>query len=164
MPRYVALIPAAGAGSRFGNERPKQYMELLGKPMLAHSIEVLARHPRISAISVVISPQDRWFQQFDWHTTGVKLQFHRVGGATRADSVLRGLNALDGSVSQDDWVLVHDAARPCLSMALLDRLIEEVADDAIGGLLAVRVADTLKQADDSNRVSATRDREGMWGA
>jgi len=164
MPRYVALIPAAGAGSRFGNGRPKQYMELLGKPMLAHSIEVLSRHPRISAVSVVISPRDSWFQQFDWHVSGVKLQFHRVGGPTRAESVLRGLNALDGDVDADDWVLVHDAARPCLSVELIDRLIEEVGDDAIGGLLAVRVADTLKLADESHRVTATRSREGLWSA
>ena len=132
--------------------------------MLAHSIEVLAGHPRISAVSVVISSGDRWFQQFDWNVSGVKLQFHRVGGATRAQSVSSGLNALGEDVDPDDWVLVHDAARPCLSTELLDRLIEGVGDDAIGGLLAVRVADTLKIADESNRVSATRPREGLWGA
>lgn len=164
MPRYVALIPAAGAGSRFGNERPKQYMDLLGKPMLAHSIETLSQHPRISAVSVVIAPGDSWFQQFDWNASGVKLQFHRVGGSSRAESVLRGLKALGEDVGEDDWVLVHDAARPCLSTELIDRLIEEVGDDAIGGLLAVRVADTLKAADESNRVSATRSRHGMWSA
>jgi len=164
MPRYVALIPAAGAGSRFGNERPKQYMDLLGKPMLAHSIETLSQHPRISAVSVVIAPGDSWFQQFDWNAGGVKLQFHRVGGPSRAESVLRGLKALGEDVGEDDWVLVHDAARPCLSIELIDRLIDEVGDDAIGGLLAVRVADTLKTADDGNRVRATRSRDGMWSA
>ena len=164
MPRYVALIPAAGAGSRFGDERPKQYMDLLGKPMLAHSIETLARHPRISAVSVVIAPGDSWFQQFDWNAGGVKLQFHRVGGSSRAESVLRGLKALGEDVGEDDWVLVHDAARPCLSIELIDRLIEEVGNDAIGGLLAVRVADTLKTADDSNRVRATRSRDSTWSA
>jgi len=164
MSRYVALIPAAGSGSRFGNECPKQYMDLLGKPMLAHSIEVLARHPRISAVAVVISSNDTWFQHFDWNVSGVKLQFHRVGGKTRAQSVGSGLKALSEDVGPDDWVLVHDAARPCLSIELLDRLIEGVGDDAIGGLLAVRIADTLKAADESNRVSATRSREGLWGA
>jgi 2-C-methyl-D-erythritol 4-phosphate cytidylyltransferase len=164
MPRYVALIPAAGAGSRFGYERPKQYMDLLGKPMLAHSIETLSRHPRISAVSVVIAPGDSWFQQFDWDAGGVKLQFHRVGGSSRAESVLRGLRALGDDVDEDDWVLVHDAARPCLSIELIDRLIGEVGDDAIGGLLAVQVADTLKAADESNRVSATRSRHRMWSA
>lgn len=164
MPRYVALIPAAGSGSRFGNDHPKQYMDLLGKPMLAHSIEVLARHPLISAVSVVIASQDTWFQQFDWNFSGVKLQFHRVGGTTRAQSVVSGLRALGADVGPDDWVLVHDAARPCLSAQLLDRLIEEVGDDAIGGLLAVRVADTLKAADESNRVSRTQSREGLWCA
>jgi len=164
MTRYVALIPAAGAGSRFGNDRPKQYTDMLGKPMLAHSIAVLARHPRISAVSVVISSNDTWFQQFDWDVSGVKLQFHRVGGTTRAQSVRSGLQALNGDIGPDDWVLVHDAARPCLSIELLDRLIEGVGDDAIGGLLAVRIADTLKSADEGNRVSATRSREGLWGA
>ncbi len=164
MPRYVALIPAAGSGSRFGNGRPKQYLDLLGKPMLAYSIEALARHAQISAVSVVIAPDDRWFQQFDWDGAGVKLQFLRVGGATRAQSVKSGLQALGDDVDADDWVLVHDAARPCLSMELLDRLIDGVGDDAIGGLLAVRVADTLKLADEGNRVSSTRSREGLWGA
>ncbi|UCD68458.1 MAG: 2-C-methyl-D-erythritol 4-phosphate cytidylyltransferase [Betaproteobacteria bacterium] len=164
MPRYVALIPAAGTGSRFGNGRPKQYLDLLGKPMLAYSVEALARHPRISTVMVVISPDDTWFQQFDWDVSGVKLQFHRVGGATRAQSVRNGLEALDDEVGADDWVLVHDAARPCLATELLDRLIEGVGDDAIGGLLAVRIADTLKSADESNRVASTQSREGLWGA
>ncbi len=164
MTRYVALVPAAGTGTRFGNGRPKQYVDLLGKPMLAHSVEMLGRHPRISAVAVVISADDTWFQRFDWEVSGAKLQFHRVGGQTRAQSVRNGLLALDGDVGSDDWVLVHDAARPCLSVELLDRLIDGVGDDAIGGLLAVRIADTLKSVDDSNRVNGTRSREGLWGA
>ena len=164
MPRYVALIPAAGTGSRFGNGRPKQYLDLLGKPMLAYSVETLARHPKISEVSVVISPDDTWFQQFDWDVSGVKLQFHRVGGTSRVQSVIRGLQTLGEDIGADDWVLVHDAARPCLSMELLDCLIDGVGDDAIGGLLAVRIADTLKSADEGNRVSGTRSREGLWGA
>lgn len=164
MTRYVALIPAAGTGSRFGNGRPKQYLDLLGKPMLAHSIEVLASHPRISSVSVVIAPSDTWFQKFDWDGSTVKLQFLRVGGATRAQSVANGLRALGDDVGEDDWVLVHDAARPCISRELLDWLIDGVGDDAIGGLLAVRVADTLKLADQGNRVTATRSRDGLWGA
>jgi 2-C-methyl-D-erythritol 4-phosphate cytidylyltransferase len=164
MTRYVALVPAAGAGSRFGSERPKQYTDLLGKPMLAHSVEVLARHPRISAVAVVVAGADQWFQQFDWDVSTAKLQFHCVGGATRAESVRNGLAALDRDIGTDDWVLVHDAARPCLSTQLLDRLIEGIGEDAIGGLLAVRVADTLKTADSSNRVGGTRPRDGLWGA
>ena len=156
MTRYVALVPAAGTGSRFGKDRPKQYIDMLGKPMLAHSVEVLGRHPRVSAVAVVISADDTWFQRFDWEVSGAKLQFHRVGGETRAQSVRNGLLALDGDIGADDWVLVHDAARPCLSIELLDRLIDGVGDDAIGGLLAARIADTLKSADDSNRVSGTR--------
>ncbi len=164
MTRYVALVPAAGTGSRFGDGRPKQYVDMLGKPMLAHSVAVLTRHPRISAVAVVISADDTWFQRFDWEVSGAKLQFHRVGGETRAQSVRNGLLALDGDIGSDDWVLVHDAARPCLSVELVDHLIDGVGDDAIGGLLAVRIADTLKSADDSNRVIGTRSREGLWGA
>jgi len=164
MTRYVALVPAAGAGSRFGNDRPKQYTDMLGKPMLAHSIEVLARHPRVFAVAVVISSSDTWFQQFDWDVSAAKLRFHRVGGASRAESVRNGLLALGQDVGTDDWVLVHDAARPCLSAGLLDRLIDGVGDDAIGGLLAVRIADTLKLADSNNRVDGTRPREGLWAA
>ncbi len=164
MPRYVALIPAAGTGSRFGNGRPKQYLDLLGKPMLAYSVETLARHPKISEVSVVISPDDTWFQKFDWDVSGVKLQFHRVGGTTRVQSVRSGLQTLGEDIGPDDWVLVHDAARPCLSIELLDRLIDGVGDDAIGGVLAVRIADTLKSADEDNRVRRTQSREGLWGA
>ena len=164
MTRYVALVPAAGVGSRFGSESPKQYIPILGKPMLAHSVEALACHPRVDAVVVVLAPGDKWFQQFDWDVSDAKLQFHCVGGATRAESVRNGLLALEQDIGPDDWVLVHDAARPCLSKQLIDRLIGTIDDDAVGGLLAVRVSDTLKQADGGNRVGRTRARDGLWAA
>jgi len=164
MTRCVALIPAAGTGSRVGHERPKQYMSLLGKPMLAYSIAVLANHPRIAAVFVVISSEDNLFQSFDWNVSEVKMQVLRVGGATRSQSVANGLRALGEDVGADDWVLVHDAARPCLSGEMLDRLIDGVGGDEVGGLLATRIADTIKSADAENRVSETRPRDRLWGA
>lgn len=164
MTRCVALIPAAGTGSRVGNERPKQYMSLLGKPMLAYSIAVLANHPRIADVFVVISSEDNLFQSFDWNLSEAKMQVLRVGGATRSQSVANGLRALGEDVGTDDWVLVHDAARPCLSGEMLDRLIDGVGGDEVGGLLATRIADTIKSADADNRVSETRPRDGLWGA
>lgn len=132
--------------------------------MLSYSVEVLLNHPRISAVFVVISPEDNWFQRFDWSSFGTDLTIVRVGGATRAQSVANGLRAMGDAVGPDDWVLVHDAARPCLSSELLDRLIDRVGEDDVGGLLACRVADTLKSADTHDRVSETRPRDGLWRA
>ena len=164
MTRCVALIPAAGTGSRVGDGCPKQYMTLLGKPMLAYSIDILANHPRIAAVYVVISSEDSLFQSFEWDVSGAELPVLRVGGATRAQSVTNGLRAMGDAVGPDDWVLVHDAARPCLSSELLGRLIDGVGDDDVGGLLACRIADTVKSADAHDRVKETRPRDGLWGA
>ncbi len=164
MMRCVALIPAAGTGSRVGDECPKQYLTLLGKPMLAYSIEVLINHPRIATVFVVVAPEDSWFERFNWSEFGSELQVVRVGGATRSKSVTRGLKAMGDAVSPDDWVLVHDAARPCLSNTLLDRLIAGIGEDDVGGLLACRIADTIKSADTHHRVIETRSRHGLWGA
>ncbi len=164
MPRCVALIPAAGAGSRMGEDRPKQYLRLLGRPLLAWAIEALAAHPRIDAIHLVLAPQDRWFDRFQWSAGTKRLTAARVGGETRAQSVINGLEAIAPEVDSDDWVLVHDAARPCLSAPLLDRLIAAVADDPVGGLLATRVADTLKRGDSDSRVVSTEPRNGLWQA
>ncbi len=164
MTRYIALIPAAGMGSRIGDKCPKQYLSLLGQPMLAYSIDVLARHPRVSMIFVVLAPEDNWFAGFDWKISGAELKFLRIGGATRSLSVARGLEAMGDEVGSNDWVLVHDAARPCLSTGLLNRLIDGVGDDDVGGLLAIPIADTIKAVDGRNRVIETRQRDGLWGA
>lgn len=164
MPRCVALIPAAGTGSRMGDGRPKQYLPLLGRPLLAWPIETLAAHPKIDAIYVVLARQDTWFERFEWPVGGKRLSAARVGGETRAQSVVGGLDAIAPEVDVEDWVLVHDAARPCLSAALLERLIASVIDDAVGGLLAIRVADTLKRGDADSRAVATEARDGLWRA
>jgi 2-C-methyl-D-erythritol 4-phosphate cytidylyltransferase len=164
MSRCVALIPAAGTGSRFGFDRPKQYLPLAQEPMLAWAIRCLALHPAIERVFVVLAAADSWFDRFDWSSAAPALGVKRVGGQTRAHSVLNGLNALEGEVGADEWVLVHDAARPCLSNDLLDRLIAAVRDDPVGGLLAMRVADTLKRGDSQSRIVSTELRDGLWQA
>jgi 2-C-methyl-D-erythritol 4-phosphate cytidylyltransferase len=113
-------------------------------------------------VVVVIAPHDTWWDSYDWSAFTGRVQVLRCGGETRADTVLNGLKAM--SVDDDDWVLVHDAARPCITPALIDRLLAELADDAVGGLLAVPVADTLKRAAAGNRVAATEARDALWQA
>ncbi|MCL6263768.1 2-C-methyl-D-erythritol 4-phosphate cytidylyltransferase [Craterilacuibacter sp. RT1T] len=158
MSAYIALVPAAGSGSRFGAPSPKQYLQLLGKPLMWHTLSVLAAVPAMTRVVVVISPEDDWFDSFDWDIP--KLEVLRVGGSSRAASVHNGLAAL--AAAGEDWVLVHDAARCCLTVAMVERLIARVADDEIGGLLALPVADTVKRATADGHVSKTIPREGLW--
>jgi 2-C-methyl-D-erythritol 4-phosphate cytidylyltransferase len=164
MPRYYAIVPAAGSGSRFGGEKPKQYLDLLGRPLIYHTLAALTACPDIERVWVVLAPDDPWWPQYDWSGLGAKLETVRCGGATRAESVTNGLQAAAMVAVEDDWILVHDAARPCLSAAMLDSLISELADDPVGGILAVPVADTLKRADAGQRVAATEPRDGLWQA
>ena len=164
MPRYFAIVPAAGTGARFGADRPKQYLDLLGRPLIYHTLAALTAHPAIERVWVVLSPDDSEWARHDWLPLGPKLETVRCGGATRAESVHNGLRAASMAASDDDWILVHDAARPCLSQASLDRLIAELTPDPVGGILAVPVADTLKRADAAGRVAATEPRDGLWQA
>ena len=162
MSRFVALVPAAGSGSRMGGELPKQYLPLSGRPLIEHTVRALAAHPRIDKVYVVLSPEDGW-----WEGQGIaheKLVVLRCGGAARAQSVANGLKAIANEIAADDWVLVHDAARPCLRAEHLDRMLAELAEDAVGGILAVPVADTLKRAEAGQRIAATVPREGLWQA
>ena len=161
MPRFHALIPAAGSGSRMGQALPKQYLDLLGQPLLWHTLQVFERHPEIASIHVVVAPDDTAWTRHDWSGCH-KLRLHRAGGSTRAQSVLAGLRVMD--VAEDDWVLVHDAARPCLSLTALNRLMTTLRDDAVGGILAIPVADTLKRAGEGGRIAATVARTGLWAA
>ncbi len=160
MRKNYVLIPAAGSGSRMGSELPKQYLPLIDKPLIHHTLSVFVAHPAITSIFVVLSPDDVHWTDVD----SDKVTVLRCGGATRAESVLNGLQAMAGLVDAQDWVLVHDAARPCLTSELLDRLLLELSDDAVGGLLAVPVADTLKRAGPGRRVDHTEPREGLWRA
>ena len=164
MPRHFAIVPAAGSGTRFGAEKPKQYLDLLGRPLIYHTLKVLTASPDIERVWVVLSPDDREWGQHDWSELGPKLETLRCGGATRAESVSNGLQAAAMVAGDDDWVLVHDAARPCLSLAMLDALFAELAEDPVGGILAVPVADTIKRADSDQRVAATEPRDGLWQA
>ncbi len=162
MSRFIALVPAAGSGSRMGSELPKQYLPLSGRPLIEHTLRALAAHPRIDRVFVVLSPEDGW-----WEGQGIrheKLAVLRCGGAVRADSVKNGLKAIASEIATDDWVLVHDAARPCLRPEHVDRMLAELADDEVGGILAVPVADTLKRAEAGQRIAETVPREGLWQA
>jgi 2-C-methyl-D-erythritol 4-phosphate cytidylyltransferase len=166
MPNFYALIPAAGSGSRMQDQLPKQYLPLAGKPMIFHTLHTLCNSPRLSGVFVVLARDDTEWQKHDWSSFSDKLISLRCGGATRAQSVLNGLKAVrDGSpVDDEDWVLVHDAARPCLTRVQLDRLLDELRDDAVGGLLAIPVADTLKRDNGTGHVGRTESRENLWQA
>ncbi len=160
--KVFGLIPAAGSGSRMGADVPKQYLSLLGRPMIAHSIAAMLSDERVARVAVVLAPDDSVWDQHDWQMFGQRLQVLRCGGETRADSVANGLAAMD--IVDMDWVLVHDAARPCLDHSSLASLIDTLMDDPVGGILAVPVADTLKRADICGRISQTVDRAGLWQA
>ena len=159
--RCFALVPAAGSGSRAGQALPKQYVELAGRPLLAHTLEALAAVPELALTLVVIAPEDRHFEAL------FPAQPHaRCGGATRAESVRAGLDALRAQGAGDeDWVLVHDAARCLLRASWVRTLIETCREDAVGGLLALPMADTLKLAPlVDQRSLGTLPRHGVWAA
>ena len=164
MSRHFALVPAAGSGSRMGDALPKQYLSLAGRPLIFHTLSVLCAHPGIEAVFVVLAVEDGHWKRHDWAALGPKLQPLFCGGRTRADSVLNGLKAISRTAGPEDWILVHDAARPCLAPHHLDGLLREVAEDEVGGILAVPVADTLKRADAGQRIAATVPRERLWQA
>ena len=162
MNRAHALIPAAGSGARLGAGLPKQYVEIAGRPLLYHALRVLALHPRIEQVFVVLTQGDDRFQRFDWSEFGARVKPLYCGGETRAASVFNGLLATRDVIAAADWVLVHDAARPCLGREEIDRLFGELDEDDTGGLLAVPAADTLKRANRESRVAATEPRENLW--
>ena len=160
-PRLFALVPCAGVGERSGAQGPKQYALLAGRPLVAHTLAALGAVRRLATMLVVLSPGDTQFEQ---QVPGFGGWVARVGGAMRADSVANGLNVLaERGAAAHDWVLVHDAARCLLRAAWVDALIDACIDDAVGGLLALPVADTLK-AEREGRVTATIDRRALWQA
>ncbi|MFV0276063.1 MAG: 2-C-methyl-D-erythritol 4-phosphate cytidylyltransferase [Parahaliea sp.] len=157
-----AVVPAAGIGRRMGSDCPKQYLPLAGATVLEHSLRALLRLDRLVRVAVALHPDDTRASALGL------LQDPRVlclaGGAERADSVLAGLKGLQEFAYEDDWVLVHDAARPCLRLADLEALVERVLDTQEGGILAQPVVDTLKFAGASGRVECTVDRQHCWRA
>ncbi|MCA1925866.1 MAG: 2-C-methyl-D-erythritol 4-phosphate cytidylyltransferase [Thiobacillus sp.] len=166
--KHYALIPAAGSGTRMGGMIEKQYLDLNGVPMIAHAMMVLARQPRVERIFVVLSPADKRWNNFEWQGWEDRIEVLRCGGRTRAETVLNGLDAIAGICAPDDWVLVHDAARPCMPDDMLAKLLDEIASDPVGGLLAMPVADTLKRAvagtSGGARAETTVPRAGLWQA
>ncbi len=162
MVKAYALLPAAGSGSRMGVTLPKQYLEIAGQPLLYHAVAAMARHPRIEQAFVVLAPGDTRFPAGGWRELRAKVTPLYCGGATRAASVFNGLLAARDAIAGSDWVLVHDAARPCLGREELDRLFGEIESEETGGLLAVPVADTLKRANRDARVAGTEPRDNLW--
>ena len=162
--RFFGLVPAAGAGERMGQATPKQYLSLLGRPMLYHSVNALLASDRIDIVFVVLAPADQEFKRHPWGEFGERVAPLYCGGATRHDSVLNGLVAASSMVEPDDWILVHDAARPCLAQRELQRMLDALAMDEVGGILGVPLADTLKRADFAGRIQATEAREHLWQA
>ena len=159
--RVHALVPAAGSSQRFGPDIPKQYHLLGGRPVLSHSIGALRGHPRIVAVHVVLAPGD---PHFDPLVAADFPDIDRVeGGASRAGSVLNGLRHIEDKDPECDWVLVHDAARPCLSRSALDRLLNQALSCADGGILAIPLVDTIKRGE-QGRIRTTVDRRDLWAA
>jgi 2-C-methyl-D-erythritol 4-phosphate cytidylyltransferase len=164
MPRVFAIVPAAGQGTRIGDPVPKQYIPLAGKPMVFHSLAALARVSRIQRIFVVLAAADRPWERHVWSALGACVEPRREGGPHRAQSVVNALAAIEPGVAKDVWILVHDAARPCIRTELVAQFLDELGDDPVGGLLAMPLADTLKSAAEDQRVAATIPRLNLWRA
>lgn len=162
--RRVALLPAAGSGSRMGGSLPKQYLDLAGEPIIMHTVRRFIENADIDCVAVVLSADDRYFDAHDWRFAGSRLRVLRCGGDSRAESVRNGLRALAGEFDGQDWVLVHDAARPCLGARLLVDMMIELEDDEVGGILAIPVADTLKRTTDGAHIAETVPRDMLWQA
>lgn len=160
-PAFWAVIPAAGIGSRMRADRPKQYLDLAGRSILERTLDCFLGHPRLKGLVVCLAADDPW-----WPTlpSAVNELIQRAeGGRERADSVLNGLLRLtELGATSDDWVLVHDAARPNLARSDLDHLLDELAGDPVGGLLGVPARDTLKRVGADGRVVETIDRSVVW--
>lgn len=167
---HYALIPAAGAGTRLRGETPKQYLPLAGRPMLWHAVRSICEAP-VENVFVVLAPEDKQFERFDWSAFAGRLEPLYCGGETRRETVYNGMVAAMAAVDADDWLLVHDAARPCLPKQDLANLIRELGNDRVGGILALPVAETVKRvARDETltdeapclRIAGTEDRNQLW--
>lgn len=159
---YWAVVAAAGVGRRMGSDIPKQYLLLNGRRVIEHTLQRLLNHPQIKQTLVALSPDDKWWPDTDYanHADVISVD----GGAERCYSVLNALNRLSEMAAEDDWVLVHDAARPCLRSSDVDALIEQLNNHPVGGILGMPVRDTMKRADESGQVVETVCREGLWHA
>lgn len=157
------LVPAAGTGTRMQAALPKQYLPLLGRPVILHTLEGLCSYPRLQGVLVGIARDDvHWAKMRP--VTLPKLMGTSEGGATRAETVLKALTVLAKTAREDDWVMVHDAVRPCVRHSDLDKLIESVSTGSEGGLLAIPLTDTVKRTDSESRVIETVSRQNLWRA
>lgn len=157
------IIPAAGVGRRMGSDTPKQYLLLNDKPVLEHTLKVFTAHDAISEIVVAISNEDEYWSSLNFDN--VKPIHKAEGGKERCDSVLNGLKFLENKAQADDWILVHDAARPCLRKEDLDLLLEQLQRHDVGGILAIPVRDTMKRSvENSHLIDETVDRDNLWHA
>ncbi|MCF7985306.1 MAG: 2-C-methyl-D-erythritol 4-phosphate cytidylyltransferase [Thiohalocapsa sp.] len=160
--RHWVLIPAAGAGKRFGAAVPKQYLPLAGAMVIDHVLGLFAEHPAISGCVVALSPEDGYWAD-SLYADHPRVR-RAVGGRERCHSVANALETLAREADDDDWVLVHDAARPCLRPEDLDLLLDVLASEEVGALLAVPVHDTVKQATADDLIEHTVPRERLWRA
>ena len=163
LPKCWAVIPAAGIGERVGSSIPKQYLQIAGKAILQHAINPFANNSRIVGITVVLHPEDSHFETLELSNAACEKINTVMGGATRAHSVLNALESFKTKIAKDDFVLVHDAARPCLTNDDLDLLIDACLEHQVGGIIGSRVADTIKRVE-NNSIVETLDRENIWRA
>ncbi|NNC99577.1 MAG: 2-C-methyl-D-erythritol 4-phosphate cytidylyltransferase [Gammaproteobacteria bacterium] len=161
--KFWAVVPAAGSGQRMQSKQPKQYLNVNGRTIIESSLRVLLNCEQITRVVVCTAPRDRIWPSLE--VSGHAKIINVNGGSTRARSVLNGLQSQSGKSAESEWVLIHDAARPCLSSTLLNKLINELQDDPVGGLLATPVQDTLKLLNrDQRTVQETLDRSLVWQA
>jgi len=159
---FWAVIPAAGIGERMASDRPKQYLQIGDKLVIEHTLARLASHPNIQGIVIALAPNDQW-----WPTLSISLRcplYTVLGGEQRSHSVLNALNALSALVDDDPWVLVHDAARPCLRQQDIDQMLTVLSTHDIGGILGIPVNDTVKRTSADNTITETVDRRNLWRA
>ena len=159
---FWAVVPAAGVGKRMNADRPKQYLELAGKTVIEHTLLRLLSAEVFTAVAVAISEEDPYWPDLD--VSAHKKIITAAGGKERADSVLSALKAIRTVASDDDWVLVHDAARPCITKIDIHHLIDSLKTDEIGGILALSSHDTLKSVQGDNVIVGTLDRSHIWRA
>jgi len=159
---FWAVVPAAGVGKRMNADRPKQYLELAGKTVIEHTLLRLLSAEVFTAVAVAISEEDPYWPDLD--VSAHKKIITAAGGKERADSVLSALKAIRTVASDDDWVLVHDAARPCITKIDIHHLIDSLKTDEIGGILALSSHDTLKSVQADNIIVGTLDRSHIWRA
>lgn len=161
--KYWVIIPAAGSGLRFGGAIPKQYQSLLGKPIIEHTVAKFLYHPQVEKIVVALDAKDYFWHRLRLDAFGDKIMI-ATGGAYRCHSVYAALQAIRELANPKDFVLVHDAVRPCINHQDINKLINTVGNHPVGGILATRVRDTLKYANEENEIVNTVNRENIWQA